>query len=69
MSVSGLCEVCEQRTVEGGCDRCGRLVCAEHFDEETGLCVACAAELRRARDGEPAGRPSDMPDGVDTYRF
>ena len=24
--------------------RCGQLVCAEHFDEETGLCVECLAD-------------------------
>jgi len=67
MSVAGLCEICEERTVEGGCDRCGRLVCEQHLDHETEFCTECAAELRRQRGDRPAERPSDT-DGVDTYR-
>lgn len=68
MSVAGLCEICEERTIEDGCDRCGRLVCEKHLDRELGLCVECSAELDRGREPDkPAGR--DRPDGVDTYRF
>lgn len=65
MSVQGLCEVCTE-TVEDACDRCGRLVCARHYDQETGLCTDCLADSE--------GRPTDSgetdhPDGVDEYRF
>ena len=70
MSVSGLCEVCQQPDVDHTCDRCGQLVCDRHFDEETGVCVECAAELAgvdRDRGGEDV--PDDLPDGVDTYQF
>lgn len=69
MSVSGLCEICEQREVEDGCDRCGRLVCAVHYDDGHGICTECSAEVggeRRERD-EPDDR--DRPDGVDEYQF
>jgi hypothetical protein len=70
MSVSGLCEICGQPDVEYTCDRCGKLVCDEHFDREVGYCTECAAELRRGR-GEGGRREpgEDMPDGVDEYRF
>jgi hypothetical protein len=68
MSVSGLCQVCEGREVVDGCDRCGRLVCERHFEEGTGLCVECYAEVGRPAEHRPrdGGRG---PDGVDTYRF
>lgn len=69
MSVAGLCAVCEERTVEHGCDRCGRLVCERHFDVETGFCIECATEVGRQPDRPGQPRPSDLPDGVDTYRF
>ncbi|MFB6138636.1 MAG: hypothetical protein ABEJ42_09940 [Halobacteriaceae archaeon] len=55
MSVSGLCQVCEAATATDRCDRCGRLACADHFDEEYGLCVDCAREVRRGRDGGGGG--------------
>jgi hypothetical protein len=66
MSVAGLCELCERPDVDHTCDRCGRLVCDRHWDEDTGMCVECGAEV-----GRPGDRvsPEGMPDGVDTYRF
>ncbi|MFB6150983.1 MAG: hypothetical protein ABEJ40_04175 [Haloarculaceae archaeon] len=66
MSVTGLCEVCQQPDVDHTCDRCGKLVCDRHFDETAGVCVECAAELGRS-DSTPEG--DDLPDGVDTYEF
>jgi hypothetical protein len=72
MSVSGLCEICERREVVDGCDRCGRLVCEEHFEERHGVCTACFAEVGGntgdgRKDGGRDGR--DYPDGVDEYQF
>jgi len=67
MSVSGLCELCEGGNVEDGCDRCGRLVCEDHYDRTSGLCVACADEL--GGDPTSVGGQRDAPDGVDEYRF
>jgi hypothetical protein len=72
MSVSGLCEVCEEREVVGACERCGRLVCPKHRDEETGYCTTCYAEVYGGRpdtggSGDRSG--NDYPDGVDEYRF
>lgn len=72
MSVSGLCEVCEQREVVGGCERCGKLACEKHLHEETGLCTACYAEVHGGRGDEPegpGGGDRDRPDGVGEYRF
>jgi len=66
MSVSGPCEICGLPAAEFSCDRCGSLVCADHFDETTGLCGECESELG-GRGGVPVGE--DLPDGVDTYRF
>ncbi|MEF8812567.1 MAG: hypothetical protein V5A55_01955 [Halovenus sp.] len=67
MSVSSPCELCGQGSVEHTCDRCGRLVCDEHFVEDTGFCAECSAAVGPG----PANIPNqeDMPDGVDTYRF
>jgi hypothetical protein len=72
MSVSGLCQICEQREVVDGCDRCGRLVCERHFEESAGLCVECYAEVgggRERGDSDDKRGRDRGPDGVDTYRF
>lgn len=45
MSVSGLCQICESATAEHQCNRCGSLVCHDHFDASRGLCADCVAEL------------------------
>jgi hypothetical protein len=70
MSVSGLCEICGTGTIEDGCDRCGRLVCIDHYDESTDLCTACLSEFGGSGSDE-RGRPSEgpYPDGVDEYQF
>ena len=68
MSVSGLCEICETGSVEDGCERCGRLVCSEHYDESMGFCTDCVSEFGRGPDGGSGGR-DERPDGVDEYRF
>ena len=67
MSVSSPCEICARADVEAACDRCGKLVCSRHYDEELGLCIECAAEVGDDRESVPDGE--NMPDGVDTYRF
>ncbi|MCQ4332630.1 hypothetical protein KM295_03820 [Natronomonas sp. F2-12] len=72
MSVAGLCELCESESVEDGCDRCSRLVCAHHYDEPTGLCTLCLSELGDGDSGgsdRNDGREKGYPDGVDEYRF
>ena len=68
MSVSGLCELCSTNEVVDGCDRCGRLACEVHYDEETGLCTDCLQEVGGTPDDDIERRP-DGPDGVDTYQF
>lgn len=68
MSVSSPCEICRRADVEFTCDRCGKLVCDEHFDEASGFCVECAADLSGGTPGRQP-EPEDLPDGVDTYRF
>ena len=50
MSVSGLCQICEEREAEYTCDNCGRVVCGEHYDEDSGLCTECAREAHGRRD-------------------
>jgi len=53
MSVTGLCQICEAAEARFVCERCGSLVCTEHYDEELGYCATCAAEVRAGRgDGE-----------------
>jgi len=68
MGVAGLCELCQADTVADGCDRCGRLVCADHYDRETGLCTDCLAEVGR-QPGDSKVEDRSEPDGVDEYRF
>lgn len=69
MSVSGLCEICGQGEAAHGCDRCGALVCEDHYDETLGLCVECAAEVSPGSGHRDTDREDRGPDGVDTYRF
>lgn len=66
MSVSGLCEICESNPIEDQCDLCGRLVCAEHYDADSGLCTDCLSKFGGTR---PEKTPSEYPDGVDEYEF
>jgi len=66
MSVSGPCAICNSASVEYTCNRCGQLVCEDHYDESTGYCVECAAELGQT---ENIPESDEMPDGVDTYEF
>ncbi len=62
MSVAGVCSVCSVGDVAGGCDRCGALVCARHYDKDSGLCTDCLQEV--------GSRPSgERPDDVGEYRF
>lgn len=67
MSLTGLCEICENETADFGCDLCGRQVCEKHFSESSGICTACLGEQGGKTGGEPT--PEDLPDGVDTYEF
>lgn len=67
MSITGLCEICENATSEYACDLCGRQVCEKHFAKSDGICTACAG----TGGGDPDRQPDsdDLPDGVDTYEF
>lgn len=69
MSVSGLCEICQQPDVDHGCDSCGQLVCDRHWDEQLGICIECSRQFGGGdRERQPTN-PENMPDGVDTYEF
>lgn len=67
MSVTGLCEICEQPGVDHDCDRCGTLVCDRHFDDQLGVCAECAIQLGERKPGSVD--TDHLPDGVDTYEF
>jgi len=45
MSVSGLCGICETAEATHRCDRCGNVVCDDHFDATTGYCTDCMRQL------------------------
>ena len=49
MSVAGLCQVCETAVANDQCERCGTLVCRDHYDDRLHLCVQCS----RDTDGGP----------------
>jgi hypothetical protein len=68
MSVAGLCSVCSAGDVAGGCERCGAMVCREHYDAETGFCTDCLRELGR-RPGGGSAREGDGHPDVGEYRF
>lgn len=69
MSVSGICEVCENAPAIERCERCGAVVCRDHLDAELGYCTNCATEVRG---GDPSPDEGDNPspgeDG-DTFQF
>jgi hypothetical protein len=46
MSVTGLCQICEQHVAEESCDRCGAAVCAFDYDGEMGFCADCAQQAK-----------------------
>ena len=68
MSVSTPCEICTTNSAEHTCNRCGQLVCDEHFDETTGYCAECTVDATDGRRPDTVPDSDDMPDGVDTYR-
>jgi hypothetical protein len=45
MSVTGLCQICENQA-QFACDRCGTVVCDVHYDSGLGLCTECAQDVR-----------------------
>ncbi|MCD6590788.1 MAG: orotate phosphoribosyltransferase [Candidatus Aenigmarchaeota archaeon] len=46
--VSALCAICGKPTKHPhSCRFCGAIVCEEHYDPSTGLCVLCRSKFRR----------------------
>ncbi|MFW5895997.1 MAG: hypothetical protein ACOCUA_01285 [archaeon] len=45
MSISGLCQICEAAEASHRCDRCGNLVCDDHFEATRGYCVDCVRQI------------------------
>ncbi|WP_433625727.1 hypothetical protein [Halomicrococcus sp. NG-SE-24] len=70
MSVSGLCQICESREATHDCDRCGKLVCDEHWSRDSGFCVECVAELggdvEKERPSGPGAEDVTPPDTDDS---
>ncbi|MEE6210142.1 hypothetical protein U3A55_08250 [Salarchaeum sp. III] len=56
MSVTGVCQVCESADARQACDQCGRVVCREHYDRETGLCTECARQYGDRETNGTGGR-------------
>ena len=67
MSVSTLCEICQNREADHSCTHCGQIVCDRHYEEQTNRCVECEAELGGTGGGH--SQEKNLPDGVDTYEF
>ena len=47
-----ICMICGSRPAVNTCSSCGRVVCEEHFDHQTGLCTGCSRG-KRARLDKP----------------
>lgn len=43
--LKGLCDICGKPAELFVCRRCGRRVCAEHYDKDSGLCTICKGSL------------------------
>jgi hypothetical protein len=50
MSVTDVCQVCESAPGRHTCPQCGALVCDDHFDRASGLCVQCVSAVRSEPD-------------------
>ncbi|WP_066417229.1 hypothetical protein [Halorubrum aethiopicum] len=66
MSVTGLCQICENAPARHACRYCGRQVCRDHWNETVGACTPCA-EASGVGDGGGGrgGRSDDDTDGGD----
>ncbi|GAA0645514.1 hypothetical protein [Salarchaeum japonicum] len=59
MSVTGVCQICESADARHACDQCGRVVCRDHYDRDTGFCTECARQYgdrETDESGERVGR-------------
>jgi hypothetical protein len=65
MSVTGLCEICENRTAEHSCSQCGSVVCEKHYETEFQVCMQCAPS---GTGDQPDGTSRDDSD-VDTFQI
>ena len=41
MSITGLCQHCENAQASHRCGQCGAVVCTAHYDRSAGSCVKC----------------------------
>jgi len=66
MSVTGLCQICEQNEADHSCPNCGTLACEDHWNERFDLCAECAATAEGGDRGTAV--PDDL-DDEDVMRF
>ena len=70
MSVTGLCQLCENAPARHACQYCGRQVCRDHWSETVGACTACAevvgGETDRTAGDTPDTSDDDPPEGFRT---
>ncbi|PSQ44825.1 hypothetical protein BRD17_02925 [Halobacteriales archaeon SW_7_68_16] len=69
MSVSSLCSVCEAAEASDRCGQCGAFACDDHFDDDLGVCVECAATRPDGEDRPADGSGHDGFEGGDTHQF
>jgi hypothetical protein len=46
MSVTTICQVCENAMARHTCESCGATVCTDHYERAAGLCTHCAGGTR-----------------------
>ncbi|WP_281195429.1 hypothetical protein [Halorubrum sp. F4] len=68
MSVTGLCQICENAPARHACRYCGRQVCKDHWNEAVGACTACAEVGKGDTDRDTDGDRFDGDDPPEGFR-
>jgi len=55
MSITGLCQLCENAEASNQCQRCASLVCDRHYNTEVTVCVECASQSQSGRESPDSG--------------
>ena len=69
MSVTGLCQICENAPARHDCRYCGRQVCRDHWNERVGACAPCAEASGVGDDDRPGDGDASDDGRLDGFRI